>query len=60
MADAFPSLLTRLQEKTKGRVLDAEMGLPAQRPCGWTAAAWKEFLAKTDEQPLWIDYTLEV
>lgn len=56
----FPSLLTRLEEKTKGRVLDAETGLPAQQPAGWTAAAWKQFLAKTDEQPLWIDYTLEV
>jgi hypothetical protein len=52
--------LTRLEEKTKGRVLDAENGLPAQRPSGWTAAAWQQFLAKTDEQPLWIDYTLEV
>ena len=55
----FPSLLERLEEKTKGRVLDAELGLAADRPPGWTAAAWSGFVAKTDVQPLWIDYTLE-
>jgi Metallo-beta-lactamase superfamily len=56
----FPSLLQRLEEKTKGRLLDAETGVPEQRPTGWTAAAWQTFLAKTDMQPLWIDYTLEL
>jgi hypothetical protein len=56
----FPSLLKRLEERTKGRVLDAETGVPEQRPAGWTAAAWETFLAKTDMQPLWIDYTLEL
>lgn len=55
----FPSLLQRLEEKTKGRVLDAELGLAEERPAGWTAAAWNAFVAKTDVQPLWIDYTLE-
>src|SRR4029453_17414910 len=33
----FPSLLQRLEEKTKGRVLDAELGLAEERPAGWTA-----------------------
>ena len=55
----FPGLLRRLEEKTKGRVLDAELGLAEERPEGWSAAAWQRFVAKTDVQPLWIDYTLE-
>jgi hypothetical protein len=55
----FPSLLQRLEEKTKGRVLDAELGAPEERPAGWTASDWRDFLAKTEVQPLWIDYTLE-
>jgi metallo-beta-lactamase superfamily protein len=55
----FPALLKRLDEKTKGRVLDAELGVADDRPAGSSAAAWKQFTAKTDVQPLWIDYTLE-
>jgi hypothetical protein len=55
----FPALLKRLEEKTKGRVLDAELGVADDRPAGSSAAAWKQFTAKTDVQPLWIDYTLE-
>jgi hypothetical protein len=55
----FPSLFKRLEEKTKGRVMDAELGVADTRPAGSSAAAWKEFTAKTDVQPLWIDYTLE-
>ena len=55
----FPTLFKRLEEKTKGRVMDAELGVADERPPGSSAAAWKEFTAKTDVQPLWIDYTLE-
>jgi hypothetical protein len=56
----FPALLRRLQEKTKGRVLDAELGLAEQRPAAATAAEWQQFVGKTDVQPLWIDHTLEM
>jgi hypothetical protein len=55
----FPSLFKRLEEKTKGRVMDAELGVSEERPAGVSAAAWKQFVAKTDVQPLWIDYMLE-
>jgi hypothetical protein len=55
----FPGLYDRLQEKTKGRILDAETGLENASPRGLSAAAWKRFLAKTDVQRLWVDYVLE-
>ncbi|PWU24004.1 MAG: hypothetical protein C5B48_07620 [Candidatus Rokuibacteriota bacterium] len=55
----FPALLKRLEEATKGRLLDAELGVANDCPVGSSAAAWRQFTAKTDVQPLWIDYTLE-
>ena len=55
----FPPLLTRLVEKTHGRVMDAERGLDDAAPQDLSDAAWKQFVARTDVQPGWIDYTLE-
>jgi hypothetical protein len=55
----FPPLLTRLVEKTHGRVMDAERGLDDAAPQDLGDAAWKAFVARTDVQPGWVDYTLE-
>jgi hypothetical protein len=55
----FPGLLRRLQEKTKGRIVDAETGLDDAAPQGLSKPAWKQFVAKTDIQTLWVDYTIE-
>lgn len=55
----FPALLTRLVEKTHGRVIDAERGLDDAAPQDLSDAAWDRFIARTDVQPGWVDYTLE-
>jgi hypothetical protein len=55
----FPALLTRLVEKTHGRVMDAERGLDDAAAQDLSDADWARFLARTDAQPGWVDYTLE-
>ena len=55
----FPPLPTRLVEKTHGRVMDAERRLDDAAPQDLSDAAWKQFVARTDVQPGWIDHTLE-
>ena len=55
----FPALLSRLVEKTHGRVIDAERGLDDAAPRDLSEAAWNRFIARTDVQPGWVDYTLE-
>jgi Metallo-beta-lactamase superfamily len=55
----FPALLTRLVEKTHGRVMDAERGLDDAAAQDLSDADWARFIARTDVQPGWVDYTLE-
>lgn len=61
----FPQLYQRLQEKTRGRLLCLDDGLPAAPLLAenglplLTQAEWKAFQHKTSVQPLYIDYTLE-
>jgi hypothetical protein len=55
----FPALLKRLVEKTHGRVIDAERGLDDAAPQDLDDTAWERFIARTDVQPGWADYTLE-
>ncbi|MBA3735323.1 MAG: hypothetical protein H0W90_09015 [Actinobacteria bacterium] len=55
----FPALLTRLAEKTHGRVIDAERGLDDAAPQDLSDAEWACFIARTDVQPGWVDYTVE-
>src|SRR5712691_1582088 len=55
----FPALLARLVEKTHGRVMDAERGLDDAAPKDLSDAAWDRFIARTDVQSGWVDYTLE-
>jgi hypothetical protein len=54
----FPPLFKRLDEKTMGRLLDAELGLVGTKPETASDEGWKQFLARTDVQPGWVDYTL--
>jgi hypothetical protein len=51
----FPPLFNRLQEKTEGRILDAELGCAG----AGEGARWERFVAATDVQDRWIDYTVE-
>jgi hypothetical protein len=55
----FPPLLTRLVEKTHGRVMDAERGLDDAAPQELSNELWARFIGRTDVQPGWVDYTLE-
>jgi hypothetical protein len=55
----FPALHRRLVEKTHGRVIDAEQGIPGDRPEAATDQQWQAFLSNTDVQEGWIDYTIE-
>jgi len=52
----FPSLEERLRQKTRGRVLRADTGVP-EKPDAVPAAEWQAFLDDVEESELWIEYT---
>ena len=55
----YEPMFTRLKEKTHGRILIADDGLPAAADlAGLSAAARKRFLDAVKVAPLWIDYTI--
>jgi len=54
----FPSLFRRLHERTGGRILDLDEGVAAENPGILTPQEWRQFLARADVQPHWIDYTI--
>jgi hypothetical protein len=54
----FPPLLKRLKEKTDGRVLRVDQGLP-KRPARVPAGEWKRFADCCVEDELYLDYTVE-
>src|SRR5262249_30825870 len=56
----FPSLYRRLQEKTNGRILDLESGLPEQPINDRNDVEWERFLARTEVRPEWIDYHVDL
>ncbi len=56
----FPTLYRRLHEKTAGRLLDLETGLPPRPDDQSNAREWDSFLARTDVTPDWIDYRIEL
>ena len=57
----FPPLLERLQEKTAGRIIRADEGIP-KKPDEVSQDAWDDFLARTALDPgpdeLWVEYTV--
>ena len=54
----FPPLLKRLKEKTNGRVLRVDQGLP-KRPSRVPAGEWKRFTDCCEENELYVDFTVE-
>lgn len=54
----FPPLLKRLEEKTNGRVLRVDQGLP-ERPSKVPAGEWKRFTSCCAEDDLYLDFTVE-
>lgn len=50
----FPSLFARLRERTKQRLIDAELGLIA--PEGTPNETWKRFAKKVKVEKEWIEY----
>jgi len=52
----FPSLLRRLHEKTRGRILDGDEGVKGDNPGMLSDREWKQFVARTDVQEHWVDY----
>lgn len=53
----FPPLEERLRQKTRGRVLRADTGMP-EKPSAVPAAEWQAFLDDVEESELWIAYTV--
>jgi hypothetical protein len=56
----FPTLYRRLLEKTKGRILDLETGVPDGPPSGTSDREWARFIAQTAVSPDWVDYRVEL
>ena len=54
----FPSLLRRLEEKTKGRILDSDKGIATANPGLLGDKEWQRFVAQTDVSDEWIDYRI--
>lgn len=54
----FPPLLRRLKEKTNGRVLRVDKGMP-KRPSRVPSGEWKRFTDCCEERELYIDFTVE-
>jgi Metallo-beta-lactamase superfamily len=55
----FPSLLRRLEQKTKGRILDLDNGVRKENPGVLSDPQWNAFLARTDVRSDWLDYLIE-
>ena len=55
----FPTLYRRLAEKTNGRILDLEKGLPAGPRTGVRDAEWEDFLSRTALRPDYVDYRID-
>jgi hypothetical protein len=53
----FPPLLKRLKEKTNGRVLRVDEGLP-KRPRTVSAGEWKPFRDRCEETELYVEITI--
>lgn len=51
-------LLKRLNEKTRGRVIEADQGLPKTKPELLTDAEWAQFTQSSRETPLYIEYSI--
>jgi beta-lactamase superfamily II metal-dependent hydrolase len=55
----FPALLSSLKEKTRGRIMEADLGLIEDTGASLTEAERKQFRSSADVQPGWIDYLID-
>jgi hypothetical protein len=59
----FGPLYDRLKEKTHGRVMRADTGIPGKRPRGVAKKDWDAFLSRVtlddSGDDLWIEYLVE-
>lgn len=57
----FDKLYTGLKEKTRGRILRADLGtIPREEPFTLTEAQWQEFTGSVVETELYIEYSLKM
>jgi hypothetical protein len=56
----FPTLFQRLEEKTKGRILDRDKGVTAANPGTLNQAQWQRFVERTAATEDWLDYFVEL
>ncbi len=54
----FEPLLERLGEKTHGRCVRVDKGLPAQRPAQASVAEWKKFTDSIEDTKLYLQFTV--
>jgi hypothetical protein len=57
----FKPLLEALEEKTKGRIICADTGIPAEKPKSLSPDEWQAFLSNVgdpDPDGLWVQYTV--
>jgi hypothetical protein len=52
----FGPLYTRLQEKTRHRIIRSDLGVASARPRGVEARTWQDFTARVTERDLSVDY----
>ena len=55
----FPKLYGALRQKTRGRILDVDLGAATRKPATLTDDEWRRFRKRTIVKPFWIDYTIE-
>lgn len=56
----FPSLYQRLEQRTKGRILDVENGVPASKPDATGDVDWNRFVSKCKTAEYWVDFHVDV
>jgi hypothetical protein len=55
----FPSLFRRLSEKTRGRILEVDRGVPREKPEALSDREWERFQKCVEEKDQCIDYWVE-
>jgi hypothetical protein len=56
----FPSLLARLEEKAKGRILDCDSGAPSSNPGLLSNEQWQRFIEHSKVAEDWLDYFIDL
>jgi hypothetical protein len=56
----FPSLYRRLREKTRGRVLECDTGMPGRADVTLGDSEWADFEGRVAQEALWIDCWIDI